>query len=131
MDELYGPETKIKAFHILCEDEFSELRHFLLDVCWKYNVQLRELGGSLKAGLAELKEHEPKVKAVFMGSRASDPKGRYMSSKCQWTDKEWPQFYRVCPLFDWTYSEVWKGLRGLCIPYCILYDRGYTSLGLS
>uniref|UniRef100_A0AC35FPQ5 MoaB/Mog domain-containing protein n=1 Tax=Panagrolaimus sp. PS1159 TaxID=55785 RepID=A0AC35FPQ5_9BILA len=129
IDDIYGPETRIKAFHILCEDEFSELRHFLLDVCWKYNVQLRELGGSLKVGLTELKEVEPKVKAVFMGSRASDPKGKYMSSKCQWTDSNWPQFYRVCPIFDWSYSEVWKGLRGLCIPYCILYDRGYTSLG--
>uniref|UniRef100_A0A7E4V467 FAD synthase n=1 Tax=Panagrellus redivivus TaxID=6233 RepID=A0A7E4V467_PANRE len=129
IDKLYGPETKIKAFHILCEDEFPELRRFVLDIAWKYNVQLRELGGSLKSGLQTLQADEPDVKVVFMGSRSTDPHGKFMKSKCQWTDEDWPQFYRVCPVFDWSYAEVWKGLRGLCVPYCILYDRGYTSLG--
>jgi len=129
MDEIYGPEKMIRAFHILCEDEFQELRHFLLDICWKYNVQLKELGGSMKAGLVSLKEESPHVKAVFMGSRSTDPHGKFMKSNCQWTDKDWPQFYRVCPIFDWTYGEIWTAIRGLCIPYCVLYDRGYTSLG--
>ena len=129
MDEVYGPDKMIRAFHILCEDEFQELRHFLLDICWKYNVQLKELGGSMKAGLISLKEESPDVKAVFMGSRSTDPHGKFMKSNCQWTDKDWPQFYRVCPIFDWTYAEIWTAIRGLCIPYCVLYDRGYTSLG--
>lgn len=45
------------------------------------------------------------------------------------TDSDWPQVMRVSPLLDWHYSYVWDYLLYFRIPYCPLYDEGYTSLG--
>jgi phosphoadenosine phosphosulfate reductase len=45
---------------------------------------------------------------------------------------EWDSVHdmvKVNPLFDWSENDVWKHVTEHEIPYCILHDRGYRSIG--
>lgn len=63
-----------------------------------------------------------------MGNRKSDPWSRDLEPICK-SSHGWPEFFRVFPILDWSYYDVWEFLRFFELPYCKLYDQGYTSLG--
>ncbi|KAL8796569.1 MAG: hypothetical protein Q9182_007346 [Xanthomendoza sp. 2 TL-2023] len=87
-------------------------------------------GGGMKEAFATYLAKNPKVEAIFVGTRRTDPHGEKLSAGgFDMTDGGWPRFMRVHPVIEWHYSEVWAFLRHLKIPYCELYDQGYTSLG--
>jgi FAD synthetase len=68
------------------------------------------------------------VKGILMGNRRSDPWSRDLEEICK-SSPGWPEFYRVFPILDWQYHHVWAFLRLFDLPYCSLYDEGYTSMG--
>lgn len=37
--------------------------------------------------------------------------------------------YYVCPICDWSDSDVWEFLNTNGIPHCCIYDRGFTRIG--
>ncbi|KAH9171105.1 hypothetical protein EDB89DRAFT_1974228 [Lactarius sanguifluus] len=80
--------------------------------------------GALEGFLARF----PTVEAILVGTRRTDPHGATLGFRVK-TDPDWPQFMRINPIINWGYSDVWTFLRRLKVPYCSLYDDGYTSLG--
>ena len=102
-----------------------------------------------------LSHHHPSCRAIFVGTRRTDPHGATLQA-FQMTDGLWPRFMRVHPVLDFGLAEVWAFLRhptirdGVgcdtipkeganrggnggegreVIDYCLMYDQGYTSLG--
>lgn len=66
--------------------------------------------------------------AFVLGTRSTDPnaagQGHFAPSS-----HYMPPFMRVNPVLEWQYGHVWHFLRIFKLPYCELYDAGYTSLG--
>lgn len=110
------------------DEVFPELNNFIEQSAALYRLNLVRKVGKIKDALFELKEAMPHISAVLMGTRSTDP---YSAALRTFTpcDSGWPELMRVSPILTWSYAEVWRFIQELNVPYCSLYDVGYTSLG--
>jgi len=87
------------------------------------------LSRGLRFGKRCIKEEGEVPLGFVLGTRRGDPNcGEQNSFE---PSSDWmPPFMRVNPIVEWDYGHVWHFLRLFQLPYCTLYDQGYTSLGL-
>ena len=119
---------QILSLYIQNVTHFKEADQFMEECRANYNLNMIIIPGDIKTGLEKLKKSHPNIKAVIMGTRRHDPYSSTLRSFAP-TDDDWPDYMRILPILDWSYSEVWRFLREFDLPYCKLYDEGYTSIG--
>uniref|UniRef100_A0A7S3JTC1 FAD synthase n=1 Tax=Aureoumbra lagunensis TaxID=44058 RepID=A0A7S3JTC1_9STRA len=111
--------------------EFNEVRNFVSDTCSNVSDEFHFhfLNGGFVSGLTELvNQTKPQPLSFVLGTRQGDPNSggqEHFEPSSDWM----PPFMRVNPILDWSYGDVWHFLRYFGLPYCSLYDAGYTSLG--
>ncbi|CAG2165813.1 unnamed protein product [Oppiella nova] len=123
------PNNSLNTFYISIPESFPSLENFVRQSVRRYNLNLISYSDSdFKKSMQKLK-NETKIKAILMGTRASDLPKHVVLNEFQMTDEGWPQFMRISPLLKWSYSQIWAFIRDNHVLYCSLYDRGYTSIG--
>jgi len=94
----------------------------------KHPVGKAKGGEGMRRALEVYKSKFSHIDAILVGTRRTDPHGATLGHR-NLTDSDWPRFERVHPIINWSYADVWTFLLRLQVPYCCLYDQGYTSLG--
>ncbi|KAG1663703.1 hypothetical protein FOA52_013271 [Chlamydomonas sp. UWO 241] len=121
-------EAGFRSFYFVREDDFEELDKFVREGDARYALRMQFLTNQdFKKGLVDFIS-ETGTQAIVLGTRRGDPNARDQDFFCPSSDG-WPPFMRVNPILDWSYHDVWTFLRTARLPYCSLYDQGYTSLG--
>ncbi|KAG0453143.1 hypothetical protein HPP92_025807 [Vanilla planifolia] len=117
----------MRTIYFETPSSFPEISSFTYETAATYGLQLDIIHLDFKSGLEELLK-EKLTKAIFLGTRIGDPNaiGQEQFSP---SSTGWPPFMRVNPILDWSYRDVWSFILTCKVPYCSLYDKGYTSIG--
>lgn len=129
-----GTTRSLQLLMIETTEPFAEQSLYVKRIVHYYRGRLVTVkSGDMKKALHQVKREQPELKWFFMGVRRTDL-SEPMRTNLKLihetdVDRGWPRFTRLSPLLDWSYSDVWQFLLSLSVPYCPLYDYGYTSIG--
>lgn len=76
---------------------------------------------------SEYKEGGGGSRVKIMGVRAAESKGR--ARNWREVSEDMHGNLTICPIVYWTDEHIWELLKGKSVPYCELYDEGWTRLG--
>lgn len=99
--------ASLQALYIRPPSPFPEVDAFVDDTTALYHLDLATSNESMKPALTHyLAQTRPSVRAVFVGTRRTDPHGANLTAFDP-TDPGWPDFMRIHPVIDWHYREIW------------------------
>lgn len=121
--------NEIRCIYIRPEQAFDEMDQFVDDCETYYDLKIERISdNNIKAGLENICTRYPSLKVCFMGNRRTDPYCKDLQFM-QNTDNGWPALVRINPLLDWNCNQIWQYLQRNDVPFCSLYELGYTSIG--
>nr|XP_036576796.1 FAD synthetase [Colletotrichum truncatum]XP_036580928.1 FAD synthetase [Colletotrichum truncatum]KAF6783617.1 FAD synthetase [Colletotrichum truncatum]KAF6789101.1 FAD synthetase [Colletotrichum truncatum] len=97
---------EFQAVYIVSKHPFAEVDDFVASSSTLYHLDVKRYAMSMKQGLEAYLGDRPSVKAIFVGTRRTDPHGEKLTHFDP-TDSGWPEFMRVHPVIDWHYAEIW------------------------
>jgi len=108
--------------------DFEEVAQHVKETVSAFQLDMRVCGADVREELATIVSERPQQISFVLGTRKGDPncgtQGAFAPSSAYM-----PKFMRVNPILNWSFGSVWTFLSMFSIPYCKLYDEGYTSLG--
>jgi phosphoadenosine phosphosulfate reductase len=118
LEERYGIEVDV--YRGITLDEQAQLHG---DELWRSNP---DLCCSIRK-VAPLAEALSNVDCWVAGLRREHSPTRRGTPKLDWDEKH--GLWKTNPLADWTDRDVWRYIAEHDIPYNVLHDRGYSSVG--
>jgi len=72
-----------------------------------------------------------RIKGIFQGLRWDEHPARFNDPYFEFKEGGdlMPEHTRIRPILHFTEKDLWDTYGGFNIPYCVLYERGYRSLG--
>ncbi|UKJ89190.2 FAD synthase [Theileria orientalis] len=118
-----GCELQAVYFKDPSANEFSEITSFIHAITSKYGVNLRVVEDKWERGVKSFENS-----SFILGSRSMD-EGCADLKPLEAGNAGDFEFYRINPILNWTYGDIWDFLLYFQLEYCPLYDQGYTSIG--
>ncbi|KAF9774535.1 hypothetical protein IL306_007444 [Fusarium sp. DS 682] len=100
------PPEKLQCVYIVAAHPFPEVDTFVETTSAEYGLEVARYVLPMKKGLEIYLEERPSIKAVFVGTRRTDPHGENLTFFDP-TDAGWPSFMRIHPVIDWHYVQIW------------------------
>jgi FAD synthetase len=94
---------------------FQEVEDFVVSSSATCSLSLARYAKGMKDAFRDYLADSPEVKAIFVGTRRTDPHGADLTHFDK-TDHGWPDFMRIHPVIDWHYVDIWT--------VCCLRDMG-------
>ena len=124
-----APAAAMRAIYFPSKEGFPELDAFVQRMVRDCDLQLLTYEGvGFVDGLKDCIDYKG-GRAFVLGTRHTDPAAKAGLGAFAPSSKTWPAFMRVNPIVEWDFGDIWVFLRAFGVPYCALYDQGYTSLG--
>lgn len=72
-----------------------------------------------------------RIKGIFQGLRWDEHPARFNDAYFEHKEEDYlvPEHTRIRPILHFTEKDLWDTYAAFQIPHCVLYERGYRSLG--